>query len=274
MLQILGQLQGFDLKALGADNPVAWHLLAESMRLAFADRAAFGGDADFVEVPVKGLVSAGYLKERGALISADGTMKEAPAGRPPGAPARTPGVGSDVPSTSHFVAVDKAGNVATLTSTVEGPFGSALVAGGMILNNELTDFSFEPEAGGVPVANRVQGGKRPRSSMSPTLVYDARGKVVLAIGAAGGMTIPAQVAKAIVAVLDWQLPVGQGHRAAAGLCVGRPAGRREERAGQAVAGDDPGAGKAGPSHCRGASAAEGQWHGACRQRLARRRRSA
>jgi gamma-glutamyltranspeptidase/glutathione hydrolase len=207
VLQILGQLQGFDLKTLGAENPVAWHLLAESMRLAFADRAAFGGDADFVDVPVKGLVSAGYLKERGALISASGTMKDAPAGRPPGAPARTPGVGSDVPSTSHFVAVDKAGNVATLTSTVEGPFGSALVAGGMILNNELTDFSFEPEAGGVPVANRVQGGKRPRSSMSPTLVYDAKGRVVLAIGAAGGMTIPAQVAKAIVGVLDWQKPV-------------------------------------------------------------------
>ena len=207
VLQILGQLQGFDLKALGAENPVAWHLLAESMRLAFADRAAFGGDADFVDVPVKGLVSAGYLKERGALISADRNMKDAPAGRPPGAPARTPGVGSDVPSTSHFVAVDAAGNVATLTSTVEGPFGSALVAGGMILNNELTDFSFEPEAGGVPVANRVQGGKRPRSSMSPTLVYDAKGRVVLAIGAAGGMTIPAQVAKGIVGVLDWQLPV-------------------------------------------------------------------
>jgi gamma-glutamyltranspeptidase/glutathione hydrolase len=116
-------------------------------------------------------------------------------------------VGSDVPSTSHFVAVDKAGNVATLTSTVEGPFGSALVAGGMILNNELTDFSFEPEAGGVPVANRVEGGKRPRSSMSPTLVYDSKGRVVLAIGAAGGMTIPAQVAKAIIGVLDWQKPV-------------------------------------------------------------------
>jgi gamma-glutamyltranspeptidase/glutathione hydrolase len=207
VVQILGQLQGFDLRALGAENPVAWHLMAESMRLAFADRAAFGGDADFIDVPVKGMVSAGYLKQRGALIRADRTMADAPAGRPPGAPARTPGVGSDVPSTSHFVAVDKAGNVATLTSTVEGPFGSALVAGGMILNNELTDFSFEPEAGGVPVANRVEGGKRPRSSMSPTLVYDSKGRVVLAIGAAGGMTIPAQVAKAIIGVLDWQKPV-------------------------------------------------------------------
>jgi gamma-glutamyltranspeptidase/glutathione hydrolase len=209
VLQILGQLQGFDLKTLGAGNPVSWHLMAESMRLAFADRAAYGGDADFVDVPVKGMVSAAYLKERGGLISADRTMKDAPAGRPPGAPARTPGVGSDVPSTSHFVAVDNAGNVATLTSTVEGAFGSSLVAAGMILNNELTDFSFEPEAGGVPVANRVQPGKRPRSSMSPTLVYDSKGQVVLAIGAAGGMTIPAQVAKAIIGVLDWQLPVEQ-----------------------------------------------------------------
>lgn len=209
VLQILGQLQGFDLKTLGADNPVSWHLMAESMRLAFADRAAYGGDADFVDVPVKGMVSTGYVKARGGLISADRTMKDAPAGRPPGAPARTPGVGSDVPSTSHFVAVDTAGNVATLTSTVEGPFGSSLVAAGMVLNNELTDFSFEPEAGGVPVANRVQGGKRPRSSMSPTLVYDSKGRVVLAIGAAGGMTIPAQVAKAIIGVLDWQKTVEQ-----------------------------------------------------------------
>jgi gamma-glutamyltranspeptidase/glutathione hydrolase len=112
-----------------------------------------------------------------------------------------------VPSTTHFAAVDAAGNVASLTSTVEGSFGSSLVAGGMVLNNELTDFSFEPTAGGAPVANRVEGGKRPRSSMSPSIVYDNKGRAVLAIGAAGGMTIPAQVAKAIIGVLDFKLPV-------------------------------------------------------------------
>lgn len=208
VLAILKQLEGFDMTKLGPDSPVSWHLIAESQRLAFADRAMYGGDGDFVSVPVEGLVAADYLKSRGALIKADATMPKAPAGMPKGAKPRTMAPGSEVPSTTHFAAVDAAGNVASLTSTVEGAFGSSLVAGGMVLNNELTDFSFEPSEKGALVANRVQGGKRPRSSMSPSIVYDASGKPILAIGAAGGMTIPAQVAKAIVGVLDWKLPVG------------------------------------------------------------------
>ena len=208
VLAILKQLEGYDLAKLGPDNPVSWHLIAESQRLAFADRAMYGGDGDFVSVPVEGLVAADYLKSRGALIKADATMPKAEAGMPKGAKPRTMAPGNEVPSTTHFAAVDAAGNVASLTSTVEGSFGSSLVAGGMVLNNELTDFSFEPSEKGALVANRVQGGKRPRSSMSPSIVYDASGKPILAIGAAGGMTIPAQVAKAIVGVLDWKLPVG------------------------------------------------------------------
>ncbi len=207
VIAILKQLEGFDLGKLGPTNPVAWHLFAESERLAFADRAAFGGDSDFVDVPVKGLIAGDYLKARGALIHADSVMATALPGQPAGAKPRTPAKGGEIPSTTHFAAVDAAGNVASLTSTVEGAFGSSLVAGGMVLNNELTDFSFEPSLGGAPVANRVEGGKRPRSSMAPSIVYDARGRVVLAVGAAGGMTIPAQVAKAIIGVLDWKLPV-------------------------------------------------------------------
>jgi gamma-glutamyltranspeptidase/glutathione hydrolase len=207
VIGIVKQLEGFDLNKLGPESPVSWHLFAESERLAFADRAAYGADSDFIDVPVKGLVAADYLKARGALIRADSTMAKADPGVPAGAAKRTPAPGGEIPSTTHFAAVDKAGNVASLTSTVEGAFGSSLVAGGMILNNELTDFSFEPAINGAPVANRVQGGKRPRSSMSPSIVYDARGRVVLAIGAAGGMTIPAQVAKAIIGVLDWKLSV-------------------------------------------------------------------
>jgi gamma-glutamyltranspeptidase/glutathione hydrolase len=209
VLGILKQLEGFDLAKLGPGSPVAWHLIAESQRLAFADRAAYGGDADFVTVPVAGLVADDYLKSRGSMIKADATMAKAEAGTPKGAPKRTAAPGGEVPSTTHFAAVDAAGNVASLTSTVEGGFGSSLVAGGMVLNNELTDFSFEPAVNGAPVANRVEGGKRPRSSMSPAIVYDASGRPILAIGAAGGMTIPAQVAKAIVGVLDWKLPVGE-----------------------------------------------------------------
>ena len=207
VLAILKQLEGFDLGKLGPDSPVAWHLIAESERLAFADRAMFGGDGDFVSVPVAGLIAPDYLQARGKLISASATMARAEPGSPKGAQPRTPAPGGEVPSTTHFAAADAAGNVASLTSTVEGSFGSSLVAGGMVLNNELTDFSFEPTAGGAPVANRVEGGKRPRSSMSPSIVYDNKGRAVLAIGAAGGMTIPAQVAKAIIGVLDFKLAV-------------------------------------------------------------------
>ena len=207
VLAILKQLEGFDLGKLGPDSPVAWHLIAESERLAFADRAMFGGDSDYVSVPVAGLVAADYLQARGKLISASSSMARVEPGMPKGAKARTLAPGGEVPSTTHFAAVDAAGNVASLTSTVEGGFGSSLVAGGMVLNNELTDFSFEPSAAGAPVANRVEGGKRPRSSMSPSIVYDRKGRAVLAIGAAGGMTIPAQVAKAIIGVLDFKLPV-------------------------------------------------------------------
>ena len=208
VLAILKQLEGFDMAKLGPSNPVAWHLIAESQRLAFADRAAFGGDSDFVSIPVAGLIADDYLRARGKLIRADASMTKVSAGSPRGAVPRTAAPGDEVPSTTHFVAADADGNVASLTSTVEGGFGSSLVASGMVLNNELTDFSFEPMANGAPVANRVQGGKRPRSSMAPTIVYNAKGQPILAIGAAGGMTIPAQVAKAIVGVLDWKLPVG------------------------------------------------------------------
>jgi gamma-glutamyltranspeptidase/glutathione hydrolase len=111
--------------------------------------------------------------------------------------------------TSHFSVIDRNGMAASLTSTIEGPFGSGLMVNGYFLNNELTDLSILPERDGKPVANRVEGGKRPRSSMAPTIVYGPDGKVKRAVGAAGGVTIPAQVLKAIIAVVDWNLPVDQ-----------------------------------------------------------------
>jgi gamma-glutamyltranspeptidase/glutathione hydrolase len=132
-------------------------------------------------------------------------MAKVSAGTPPGAMNIMPGVTRDVPSTSHMVAVDRQGNVASLTSTIEGPFGSGLTVNGYFLNNELTDFSIVPEVNGIPVANRVEPGKRPRSSMAPTIVYGPDGEVRLAVGAAGGATIIAQVAKAIIAVVDWKM---------------------------------------------------------------------
>jgi gamma-glutamyltranspeptidase / glutathione hydrolase len=202
---ILKQLERFDLQAMGPDDPRAWHLFGESMRLAYADRDAFVGDPDFVAVPVAGMIDAAYLASRSRLISPDRAMTSVAAGRPPGAPRVTPAVSSEVPATSHLVAVDAAGNVASLTSTIEGIFGSGLTVDGYFLNNELTDFSFAPEQDGAPVANRVEGGKRPRSSMSPTIAYGPDGSVRIAVGAAGGPTIIAQVAKTLIGVIDWNL---------------------------------------------------------------------
>ena len=205
VLAILRQLERFDMAALGKESPVAWHLLAESERLAYADRDMYVGDPDHVSVPVKGLSDPAYLAGRSALIARDKAMTEAKPGTPPGAPARRRAPVSEVSGTTSLSVADAAGNVAQVTTTIESSFGSGLSFDGTMLNNELTDFDIVPVKDGAPVANRVEGGKRPRSSMSPTIVYDAAGKVRIAIGAAGGSTIIAQVAKALVGVLDWKL---------------------------------------------------------------------
>ena len=205
VLSILGTLERFDMKKLGKDNPVAWHLIGEAMILAYADREKYLGDSDFVEVPLKGLLDRRYLRERSALISADHARDDYPAGKPAGATMLAVTPAPDEHGTTHFVVRDGDGNIVSMTSTVEGPFGSQLIAGGMFLNNELTDFNFVPEKDGKPAANRVQAGKRPLSSMSPTIVYDARGQVVLALGSAGGKRIIMHVLKTLVGVLDWGL---------------------------------------------------------------------
>ncbi len=204
--QMLGQLERFDLAALGPDSPTFWHLFIESQRLAYADRELYAGDADFVDVPTSGLVDKGYLAARSGLISPDSRIAKPEAGVPPGAPlARGDGPEEPESGTTHFAVVDAAGNAVSYTSTIEGAFGSGLHWRGFYLNNELTDFTLTPEADGKPVANRVEGGKRPRSSMAPTIVYDANGKVVLVIGAAGGPTIPVTVTRAIIGVIDFGL---------------------------------------------------------------------
>jgi gamma-glutamyltranspeptidase/glutathione hydrolase len=207
VFQMLKQIERFDIRALGKDSPEAWHLIAESQRLAYADRDAFIADPDFAAVPAAGLMDEKYLAARSALIRTDARIQDVAAGSPPGARPVTPARSPEPAGTSHMVAVDGAGNVATLTSTIEGPFGSGLTVNGMYLNNELTDFSFAPERNRAPVANKVEPGKRPRSAMSPTIVYGPDGHVRLALGAAGGATIIAQVAKTIIAVIDWGLPV-------------------------------------------------------------------
>jgi gamma-glutamyltranspeptidase/glutathione hydrolase len=204
--QMLGQLERFDLASLGPNSPVFWHLFIESQRLAYADRELYSGDTDFVAVPTNGLVDVAYLARRSALIDPAARLAKVEAGVPPGAPlARGDGPEEPENGTTHFSVVDAKGNAVSYTSTIEGAFGSGLHFGGFYLNNELTDFTLTPEADGKPVANRVEGGKRPRSSMAPTIVYDADGKIMLVIGAAGGPTIPVTVARAIIGVLDFRL---------------------------------------------------------------------
>ena len=214
VLMILKQLERFDMAKLGKDSPVAWHLFAESSRLAYADRDMYLGDPDFVTVPLTGLLDRNYVASRSALISPDKSMA------------------SVAPGTTDLVATDKAGNVVEVTTTIEGPWGSGLSVDGIMLNNELTDFDIVPEKDGYLVANRVEGGKRPRSSMAPTIVYGPDGKVRLAIGAAGGSTIIAQVAKAIIGVVDWKMSaqdaIGMGLVYAPGMTGVAEAGTQAE----------------------------------------------
>lgn len=205
VLQVLGMVERFPLAKWGKDDPRSWHVIGEAMQLAYADRDNWLGDPEFVSVPISGLIDPGYLRQRSALISMGRALNVYRPGTPPGAEKRTAALPQPESGTSHFVAVDRNGDIAAWTSTIESFFGSQLVANGVILNNELTDFSFTPEKDGAPVANRVEPGKRPLSSMSPTIVYDAAGTPVFTIGAAGGRTIIMQVAKALIAHFDWGL---------------------------------------------------------------------
>lgn len=202
---IVKQLERFDMKALGKDSPIAWHLFAESSRLAFADRDMYMADPDFVSVPVKGLLDKRYIASRSALIDPNKALTDIKPGTPRGAPARMRVAPGEVGGTTSLSVSDAAGNIAQVTATIESSWGSGVSFEGTLLNNELTDFDIAPEADGYLVANRVEGGKRPRSSMAPTIVYGPDGKVRMALGAAGGPTIISQIAKAIVGVLDWNL---------------------------------------------------------------------
>ena len=198
--------------AEGADDPQNWTLLAEALRITYADNNEFIGDDDFVQVPIKGLMSEAYIKERAKLISRDGANQNIEAGNPwayQDEQARLD-YGKDATmdnhGTTHFVIVDAAGNAVSMTATVEGYFGSLRMAGGMILNNQLTDFSFEYEdEDGNPIANAVAPGKRPRSSMSPTIVLDENDDFLMAVGSPGGRNIISYVAKSVVGIMSWGL---------------------------------------------------------------------
>jgi gamma-glutamyltranspeptidase / glutathione hydrolase len=208
-LQILGLLERFPMGSLAPRSLEAAHLFAEAGRLAFADRDLYLADPDFVDVPMAGLLDPAYLASRSGLIdparAASGVVA---AGMPVGAPrALAAAPSQERPSTSHFVIVDEAGNVASMTTSVENVFGSRVMVRGFLLNNQLTDFAFVPSVDGRPVANRLEPGKRPRSSMAPMLVFNAQGRPRLALGSPGGSRIIPFVARALMGVLDWDLDV-------------------------------------------------------------------
>ena len=208
VLQMLGILSRFDLGAVRPNSAEAAHLFAEAGRLAFADRNRYVADDRYVSVPVEGLLDPDYLRSRSALIRPEASMQRAEAGTPPGAKlAWTGDVADEAAGTSHLSIVDRDGNAVSMTTTIESSFGARLMVRGFLLNNQLTDFSFSPTANGRPMANRVEPGKRPRSSMAPMLVFDADGTLRLVIGSPGGSLIINYVLKALVAVLDWKLDV-------------------------------------------------------------------
>lgn len=208
--QILGIAENFDLKGLGPDNVASWRIIGDAQRLAFADRERYLADTDFQPLPIKGLIDKTYLGERGKLLDGDKALSkdDVKAGEPEWDHALLFGrdAAIELPSTSHFVIVDREGNVVSMTTTIESGFGSRLMTNGFLLNNELTDFSFKTHDGGLPVANRVEPGKRPRSSMAPTIVMKD-GKPLLAIGSPGGSQIIGYVAQALIAYVDWGMPV-------------------------------------------------------------------
>ena len=213
--QILGMLEHFDMPGIGP-SPEAAHLFAEASKLAYADRGLYMADSDFVRMPTKGLLDPNYLTVRAQLVRRGAAMEKAPAGNPPWRDAAlwSPDGQAERPGTSHFVIRDAEGNAVSMTTTIETGFGSRVMVRGFLLNNELTDFSFRPDRDGRSIANRVQGGKRPRSSMAPTIVL-RNGEPVLLVGSPGGSRIIAYVAQTLISVLDWgmepQEAINVGH---------------------------------------------------------------
>lgn len=204
--QILGLLGHAEMRPLAPQGLEAAHWLGDAGRLAFADRNAYVADPDFASVPTRGLVDGGYLTARAQLLDRDRAVVAPRAGNPPWRETRyAPQTQEREAGTSHVSIVDGEGNALSMTTTIEALFGARLMVAGFMLNNELTDFSFQPEQNGRPVANRVEGGKRPRSSMSPTIVLDADGKLLAVTGSPGGARIIGYVAQSLVALLDWGL---------------------------------------------------------------------
>jgi gamma-glutamyltranspeptidase/glutathione hydrolase len=205
LLQMLGVLERLEFAREQANSVPALHLFAEAGRLAYADRARYLADPDFVPQPVAGLLEPAYLDARARLVGSR-SMGQAPPGMPRGAPAALGEMREQAAAgTTHFSIVDARGDAVAMTSSIEGPFGSRIMVRGFLLNNQLTDFAFVPSEGGRPVANRAEPGKRPRSSMAPTLVFGRDGRLEIALGSPGGSAIMNYVAKTLLAIVEWRM---------------------------------------------------------------------
>ena len=206
-LMVLGLLEPYRIGNWRPNSPTSIHLIAQASRLAFADRNVYMADPEFVPVPSEGLLDPAYLRARALAIDPGRDMGEAEAGTPPGALESPADAALQEAGTSHLAIVDGNGNAVSMTTSVERSFGARIMAAGFVLNSQLTDFAFEPERDGAPVANRVEGGKRPRSSMAPTMVFSPDGDLFAALGSPGGPRIIGFVTQTLVALLDWNLPM-------------------------------------------------------------------
>ncbi|MBT4989010.1 MAG: gamma-glutamyltransferase [Rickettsiales bacterium] len=205
ILQTLGILENFDLTQMTPDSAESVHIISEALRLAYVDRNKYTADDRFVYVPVKQMLSKKYLKERSFLINIDSSLLDVKPGEFTHLASFEQPI--DHPSTTHLSIVDKAGNAVSFTSSIQYFFGSGLTTHGFLLNNQLTDFAFVPMVNGKKVANRAEAGKKPRSSMSPTLVFDENNKLFMVVGSPGGSRIISYVIKTIVSVLDFNVSI-------------------------------------------------------------------
>ncbi|WP_404402711.1 gamma-glutamyltransferase [Idiomarina seosinensis] len=207
-LQTLGILENYELSSLAVNGEQSAHLFSQASRLAYADRNQWIADPDFTDVPVTAMLDEHYLAQRSKLISDDDMGKAEP-----GLylmPNARQDIAYERPNTSHITVVDGEGNVVSMTTSIEMGFGSSVMAGGFLLNNQLTDFSMVPMDGSVKIANRVEPGKRPRSSMAPTMILNEQGDSVLhALGSPGGSRIINYVTQTVIGLIDWQLNMQQ-----------------------------------------------------------------